>query len=424
MTIDHSYDAIVIGGGPAGATTAALLAEHGRRVLVLEKDKFPRYHIGESLIPYCYFTLDRLGLVDKLNASHFPRKYSVQFVRPDGHVSAPFYFFEHYDHPSSTSWQVLRSEFDLMLLNNARDQGAEVREETRVRQTITENGAVVGVRAVDKGGREWEFRAPITVDASGRDALTMSRNEWRIREPMLNKISLWTYFRGVKRDTGYDEGATTIAYLPEKAWFWWIPLPDQTASVGIVAERDYLYPDTRDPETIFFREAEKNAWIKDHLEPGEQFGRFYATSDFSYRSQHCAADGLVLTGDAFAFLDPVFSSGVFLALKGGELAADAVHEALDAGDVGAARFENYGNQVRQGLEAMRKLVYAFYDHNFSFGDLMMKHPDVRGDLTDCLIGNVFRDFDKLFDAVSEFAHLPEEPSYGGPLVTPACASSS
>jgi flavin-dependent dehydrogenase len=185
-------------------------------------------------------------------------------------------------------------------------------------------------------------------------------------------------------------------------------------SVGIVAERDYLYRGPRDPQAILDREIAIQPWIQEHLAPGEQVGDVKVTGDYSYRSKHCATDGLVLVGDAFAFLDPVFSSGVFLALQSGVMAGDAVHEALEAGDVSAEQFLEYGEQLCEGIEAMRRLVYAFYDQTFSFGKLLKKHPHLRGDLTDCLTGRLFKDFDPLFDAVAEFAKVPEPLDYGGP----------
>ena len=410
------FDAIVVGGGPAGATAGAFLAQKGWRVLLLEKERFPRYRIGESLMPYCYFTLERLGVIDKIKASHFPKKYSVQFVSTEGSVSTPFYFFEHLRHEAATTWQVLRSEFDLMLLDNAREKGVEVREGTRAIETIEGQGAVAGVRGIDQQGRQHEFRAPLTLDASGREVFSMTRNRWKVRDAKLNKIAIWTYYQGARRDPGLDEGATTVAYLPRKGWFWYIPLPEDRVSVGIVAEKDYLYRTIRDPQAIFQRETGKNPWIRDHLAPGRQVGRYWVTGEYSYRSRYCAADGLVLVGDAFAFLDPVFSSGVFLALRGGELAAEAADRALASGDCSGAMFDGYGKEVTRGLEAMRKLVYAFYDQGFSFRDFIDRFPQLRGDLTDCLIGNLFGDLQPLFDGVAEFAAPPEPLSHGQALI--------
>ncbi len=410
-----NYDAIIVGGGPTGSTAAAILAMKHRRVLVLEKEKFPRYHVGESLIPYCYFTLERLGLIERMKASHFPKKYSVQFVTPTGKLSQPFYFTQHRDHPAMQTWQVVRSEFDEMLLDNARSKGAEVREEMTVKEAIRENGAVVGVRGTDKAGKPFEFRAPVTIDASGRDGFAQVPNGWRVRDLMLNKIAIWTYFQGAKRDPGMDEGATTVAYVAEKGWFWYIPWPNDMVSVGIVAESSYLYRDSRDLAEIFCREVGNNVWIKEHLAPGKVAAPYRVTAEFSYRARHCAENGLVLAGDAFAFLDPVFSSGVFLALKSGEMAGDAVDAALTTGDYSAEQFSEYGRQFCYGIESMRKLVYAFYDARFSFKDVIMKHPHLRGRLTDCLIGDLFTDFDELFGAVAEFAAVPAPLPHGKPL---------
>lgn len=411
----NRYDAIVIGAGPSGSTAAAVLASKGRRVLAIEREKFPRYHVGESLIPYTYFPLERIGMIERMKKSHFPSKYSVQFVGRSGNLSQPFYFFEHLKHEAACTWQVLRSEFDQMLMDNAREKGVEVLEETKVTETTDENGAVTGVRAKAKDGGTLEFRAPITIDASGRDSLSMLRNNWRVRDDQLKKISIWTYYKGALRDPGRDEGATTIASIPERGWFWYIPLPDDMVSVGVVAESDYLYRDTRDLEEIFLREVTNNRWIEKHLAIGRRTEPLRVTGEFSYRSRYTAADGLVLTGDAFGFLDPVFSSGLFFALRGGELVADAVDTALTAGDYSAGRFNDYANEMCSGMEAMRRLVYAFYDHGFSFADLMKEHPDLSPDLTDCLIGNLSRDFEPLFKAVSKFAAVPDPLSHGRPL---------
>ncbi len=408
-------DAIIIGGGPAGSTAAAILAGYGHDVLVLEKDKFPRYHIGESLMPYCYFPLERLGVVDKIMASASPRKYCVQFVRQNGSLSQPFYFFQHHDHPSSTTWQVLRSEFDQILLDNAREKGAKVMEGTRAKEFMKDSGGkVTGVIAEDSEGNKHRLEAPITIDCTGRDAFATTREKWRVKDPVLNKVAIWTYYEGAKRDPGADAGATTVAYLPEKGWFWYIPMKDDRVSVGIVADKEYIYRESRDPATIFAHETKNNAWIEDHLSIGRQTGQYWVTGEFSYRSQYCASDGLVLAGDAFSFLDPVFSSGVFLAFISSEMVADTIHGVFERNEAfTASQFTEYGDKFRHAIETMRKIVYAFYDENFSFGKLIRKDMALRGDLTDCLIGNVSgKDFSKLFQAMGEIANLPDPVMYG------------
>ena len=408
------YDVIIIGAGPAGTTAAALLAEKGRRVLLCEKEKFPRYHIGESMMPFCWFSLNRLGVIGEMDRIAYTKKYSVQFVTPDGRQSQPFYFFQHYDHPSAVTWQVERADFDHMLLNNARAKGAEVREQTAVKRTLKDDsGRVVGVEVVSVDGETRQFFAPMTIDCSGREQVATAREGWRVKDPQLNKLAIWTYFRGAKRDPGIDEGNTTVAYVEGRGWFWYIPLKDDVVSVGIVAEKDYLFSESKDPAEIMCREIGRNAWIKDHLSSGRQFGEYWVTSEFSYRSKFCAADGLLLAGDAFAFLDPVFSSGVFLALKSGEMAADAVDAALTDGDTSGARFADYGRHLCTGIENMRKLVYAFYDPNFSFGRMLKAYPQYRGQLTDSLIGDLFeRDFTEMYAAMSEFAELPADLPHG------------
>ncbi|MGZ8939385.1 MAG: NAD(P)/FAD-dependent oxidoreductase [Limisphaerales bacterium] len=417
MSMEQNYDAIIIGGGPSGASAGAILAEHGHRALILEREKFPRYHIGESLLPFTYQPLKRLGLIEKMRASAFVKKYSVQFVAPSGRASQPFYFNTRYDADVAQTWQVLRSEFDVLLLNNAREKGATVMEETAVTKLIKDGDKVVGVRAQKRNGQNLEFRAPVTIDCSGREAFSAIRNRWRMGDPELHKVAVWTYYKGAKRDPGMDEGGTTVAFVPEKGWFWYIPLHNDIVSVGVVAEGKYLTREgLKDPAEIFRREVTQNKWIEEYLAPGRQTGEHFITGEYSYHSKFCAAEGLLLAGDAFCFLDPVFSSGVMLALKSGVMAGDAVHEAIVAQDFSPARFSDYGRQLREGIENMRKLVYAFYDQNFSFRDLTNKYPDLAGDITDCLSGDVNKDFTRLFTAVAEFAPVPEPLPYGAPLL--------
>jgi len=417
MKPNRQYDALLIGAGPSGSTAAALLAEYGHNVLLIEREKFPRYHIGESLLPFTYEPLKRLGLIERMRASAFIKKYSVQFISTSGKASQPFYFNTRYDDDVAQTWQVLRSEFDQMLLDNARDKGAHVVEETEVLELLRDGDRVTGVRVRQPDGTEVEHNAPITLDCSGKESFAASRNRWRVLDPQLNKVAVWTYYKGAKRDKGIDEGTTTVAFLPEKGWFWYIPLHDDRVSVGVVAEGKYLTRGgIKAPQDIFHREVGLNKWIEEYLAPGHSTGDYYVTNEFSYHSRHCGCEGLLLLGDAFCFLDPVFSSGLMLALKSGVMAADAVHEAIEADDFCPAQFESYATTLREGIENMRKLVYAFYNPNFSFRDLTNKHPDLAGEITDCLSGDVNKDFSRLWAAVGEFAPIPDELPYGMPKV--------
>jgi flavin-dependent dehydrogenase len=410
----EDYDVVVVGGGPAGSTASALLAKYGRKVLLLEKSTFPRYHIGESLLPFSYFIFERLGLTGQVAAAGFPKKYSVQFVTPEGKLSVPFYFDDHLSHPAAQTWQVPRAVFDNMLLENAANAGVRVETEVKVTRLAVSDGAVTGVEFCRRDGVPATVGAAVTVDASGRDALAARQFGWRVKDPGLDRFALWTYYRGALRDPGRDAGATTVAYVPHRGWFWYIPLPDDVTSVGIVARKEYLFREVTDLAQVFQREAQVNPWISAHLAPGSQTGEYHLTSEYSYRSRHCATDGLVLAGDAFGFLDPVFSSGVFLALHGGTLAADAVNAALEAGDPSAGSFAGYGQRLNSDIEKIRMLVHSFYDDNFSFGKLIRKHPDLRGDVTDCLIGNMGREYGVLAGAVGEFAELPRVLCPGDP----------
>jgi flavin-dependent dehydrogenase len=418
ILMNSTQEVLIIGGGPAGTSTAAILAEHGHKVLVLEREKFPRYHVGESLIPFTFAPLERLGLIPTMKKSHFMKKFSVSFVQPDGRRSQPFYFFNRYDRDTvAQTWQVLRSEFDQMLMEHARGKGAEVREETTVTQLLKDDtGRVIGVAVQNKDGSQEHLHAKLVIDASGKEAFASVREGWRVGDPHLNKVAVWTYYKGSKRESGVDEGATTIAFVPDKGWFWHIPMHDDMVSVGIVAEGKYLSRDgVKDPKAMFDREISENKWIEDHLSCGTSTGKYWITSEYTRHSKFGASPGLLLVGDAYAFLDPVFSSGVLLALKSGVVAGEAVHEGLLAGDLSPQRFEPYTQMMRQSLDNMRKLVYAFYNPNFSFKDVVMKYPDAGGEITDCLSGDVNKDYSSLWDKIREFAPIPDELPYGLPL---------
>ena len=383
---------VVIGGGPAGATASTLLSQHGHKVTLFERDHFPRFHIGESLIPETYWVLERLKMLDKLRASHFVKKYSVQFVNPRGKLSEPFYFVEHKPHEASQTWQVLRSEFDLMMLNNAREQGVEVHEGARVREVLFEGERAVGVQVRTEDGEQREVRSQVVIDASGQSSVIMSRLGLREWDAELKKAALWTYWKGAYRDQGRDEGATVVMALDNRAgWFWYIPLHDNVVSVGVVADREYLFKNRadRDHEAIYFEEVERCPGLKPRLAGAQRVAEFRAAKEYSYRSRQAAGDGWVLIGDA-GFLDPLYSSGVLLALKSGQLAADAIDAGLRLGDTSAERLGVWAPDFVRGMERMRRLVCEYYD-GFSFGRFVKQYPQFKGHLTDLLIGDLFRD---------------------------------
>ena len=413
---NNAYDVVVIGGGPAGAACGTILATHGRRTLIVERGQFPRFHIGESLMPDTYWPFQRLGVLDKLKRSHFVKKYSVQFFSASGKESAPFYFDEMNPHECSQTWQVLRSEFDQMMLENAAERGATVWQSANVVDVVTDGVDAAG-RPRLRGGvveREGGVRetvaARVVVDATGTNAMLSRRFQLRQPDPKLRKASLFAHYRGAYRDPNpRDEGATLILQVKDQAgWFWYIPLPNDIVSIGVVADIDYLIKGRAAPEQTLLEEIERCPEVQRRLVGAERVSPVHVLSDFSYNSKVCAGDGWVLIGDAFTFLDPMYSSGVFLALKSGELAADAIHEALRSGDCSGARLGAWGEEFYKGVQAVRKLVYAFYTKGFSFGMFNKAHPEYKDDITRILVGDVFRhDVSRVFEPMSKYVDIPE-----------------
>ena len=404
------FDVIVMGGGPAGSTVASILAREGRRVVVFEREQFPRHHIGESLMTDTYRTFERMGFLDKLKQSPFVRKYSVQFANSTGKESRPFYFFEANHHESAVTWQVTRAIFDQMLIEHAEEQGATVYQRTTVKRVLFEGKRGTGVEALMEDGSLRLFHAPVVVDATGQRAMLSNQFGWRVRDPKLKKAVLYSYFKGAHREPDLNGGATLVLRTEAGSggWFWYIPLENDITSVGIVADPDYLVKGRgQDLAKILDEEIEKCEPCRRRVGSAARVDKIYSILDYSYRSKQNAGDGFILIGDAYGFLDPIYSSGVLLALKMAELAADAIHDAFNHNDFSAQRLGQFQGKLDGGIESMRKLVHAFYSEGFSFSKFLKKYPEQRVNIINLLIGDVFKEnVDDIYGPMSEFAEIP------------------
>jgi flavin-dependent dehydrogenase len=256
---------------------------------------------------------------------------------------------------------------------------------------LCDNDRAIGVTIKSEDGSLRQVRAKVVVDASGQNGLLMNRFNLRIWDPVLNKGAIWTYWEGAYRDTGRDEGATMVLQtVNRKGWFWYIPLHNNIVSVGVVSPYDYLFKGRTDYAKTYDEEVELCPAVKQRVSIGKRVTGYFATKDYSYRSKQVAGNGWVLIGDAFGFLDPLYSSGVLLALKSGELAADAIVEGFAKGDTSAAQLGKWGPAFNEGVDRMRRLVCEYYD-GFSFGKFVKQYPHLRGTITDILIGDLFTD---------------------------------
>ena len=354
-------DVLVIGGGPAGSTAAALLAEHGRRVVVVEKDNHPRFHIGESLLPQNLRVFERLGLRDDL-ARIGVFKPGAAFVSDEHGKQVAFPFAEATNRDYTHSYQVKRAEFDAMLFRNAAARGAETHEGLRVTDVSLDaaNGSLITAEDAEGNARSW--RARFVVDASGRDTFFANRMGTKKRNGRNNTAALFGHFKGVEtRDGSAEEDGYIGIHLFEHGWFWFIPLPGGIMSVGVVSNPDF-FKRRRGGLEEFLREAIAMCpSAAARTRNAELVMPVQATGNYSYRSDTMAGEGWLMVGDAFAFIDPVFSSGVCLAMASGELAADAVHTWLDDRAAAAPALRRFEKKVRGAIGSLSWLIYRIND---------------------------------------------------------------
>ncbi len=344
---DFRCDVLVVGGGPAGATISALLAERGRDVVMMEKSHHPRFHIGESLLPANVKLFDRLGVRDRIEAIGMP-KWGVEFVSPDHGRRSFVEFAEAWDKSMPYAWQVRRSEMDELLFRNAAAKGARTLEGHRVREVAFDaEGATLQVELDDGTRQTW--RTKFLVDASGRDTLLANHFKCKQKNPHHNSSALYGHFTGAQRLEGKLEGNITILWF-DHGWFWFIPLADGTTSIGAVCWPYYLKSRNKQPLPEFFRDTialcpelakrlEHAVLVDDAV---------YATGNYAYSSTHSSGERYLMLGDAYAFIDPVFSSGVYLAMQSGFEGADTVETALDRPRAYASARRRFDRMMRHG----------------------------------------------------------------------------
>ncbi|HWK44495.1 MAG TPA: NAD(P)/FAD-dependent oxidoreductase [Stellaceae bacterium] len=356
--LDHPEmrcDVLVAGGGPAGSTIAALLAERGYHVVLLEKARHPRFHIGESLLPLNLPLLDRLGVADEV-ARIGMLKYGAEFISPYHNKAVTFQFGDAWDKAYPYAYQVRRSEFDHILLKNAAAKGATVIEGSKVRdiEFLADGGSIA--EAEDEAGERRSWHAKFFVDATGRDTLLASRFGTKRRNPKHASAAVYGHFTGAERQTGKDEGNISIFWF-DHGWIWYIPLADGTTSVGAVCWPHYLKSRKTDM-TTFFRETIAQApALAERLKHAELQGSAIGTGNYSYRADRMAGAGYLMLGDAFAFIDPVFSTGVYLAMNSAFVGADVIETCLRDPAKAAQALRGFDARIRGGLKTFSWYIY-------------------------------------------------------------------
>src|ERR1051325_9147501 len=349
------HDILIIGGGPAGSTAATLLAREGYKVALLERERFPRFQIGESLLPYNNDLFDRLGVKDQLLAGDFNAKYGAEFLTGDGKVGYTFRFDRNLPDPQyQRSFQVKRAEFDHLLLRNAAKVGVEVHEQTQVTAVELGDPQRAVVRTAD--GREWAAR--FVIDASGHGAVVGSKlGENRAAIDELQKIAIFAHYKNVPRAEGKDAGNTVIVVL-RNAWFWLIPVSTDVMSVGLV----HVSSCGLKPEELLARTIAETPWMAERMAAAERVSAVYARKDFSYAMRKMVGPNFALAGDAAGVLDPIFSPGVFMAMKSAAIVADAVTLRLRRGSMRALK--RYERDMTGALRKYFLFIRNFYRREF------------------------------------------------------------
>lgn len=356
------YDALIIGGGPGGSAVATYLARAAKRVLVLEKEHFPRFHIGESLLPYNQEIFREMGVLPTLEAAGFTKKYGAQFHLGNSSKSLKLTFKNGCFTREPVAFQVERSKFDQLLLNHARSSGAEVREGWTVSK-FTNNSREVTLEARSDKGESETFRGAFLLDASGRVNFTGNQEGLRVIHPKLKKVALFGHFEGVKMDEGPKAGDILIVRLDNK-WFWLIPISPAKVSIGCVMDQEEFAALKLPPAEVFNRIWQSSAEMRERLKDAKLVSALQTTTDFSYHNRRLVGPRLLRIGDAAGFMDPIFSAGVYLAMYSGKLAARVVLDSLADGSDGARRMKAYEKRVFRAMEYYWEMVEQFYTTPF------------------------------------------------------------